>query len=102
MPALELLKDKPLTKQLVHATVEQHSDDNLPWGAEPIVYKDEIIGTVTSACYSFSKEKPVCLGFLESKEEPIDSSFFKEKYFHILIAGQRYPIHISNVNNDNI
>ena len=94
MPALERLKDKPLTKRLVYAIVEQHSNANLPWGGEPIVHNDDIVGTVTSVSYNFKLEKPLCMGYLQSKGEHINSSFLKDKSFDILIAGKRFPLNL--------
>lgn len=83
----------PPHKRLVRMTMLQHDSDELPWGGEPVVHDGSVVGATSSVSYSFKLDKPVCLGFIQSKE--VDEAFIRDGTFEIIIAGKLYPLQVS-------
>ena len=76
----------------MHIALQEHDDDNYPWGGEPILRNGSLAGSITSACYSFKLGRPVCLGYLQG-EGP--DAVFQDGRFEIDIAGNLFPVSVS-------
>lgn len=79
-------------KHLVCVTLEEHDDDNFPWGGEPILRNGSMVGSTTSACYSFREGRPVCLAYLEGEGQ---NSVVPGGIFEIEIASSLFPVSVS-------
>lgn len=79
-------------KHLVCVTLQEHDDDNFPWGGEPILRNGSMVGSTTSACYSFREDRPVCLAYLEVEGQ---KSVVPGGIFEIEIAGSLFPVSVS-------
>ena len=77
--------------------LQEHDDDNYPWGGEPILRNGSTIGSTTSTCHSFKLDRPVCLGYLEGEE--LDATV-DDGRFEIDVAGSSYPVSVHNINKD--
>jgi pyruvate dehydrogenase phosphatase regulatory subunit len=95
-----LLKQKEygIKKRLVTFLLEDFDVDSdvWPWKSEPIFRNSEYIGHVTSACYGFTTNKMVCLGFIEmperNKNEVISKEFIMDETanYQIDVAGSLF------------
>lgn len=88
---------QPAKKHLVQIALQEHDDDNYPWGGEPILRNGSMIGSTTSTCHSFKLDLPVCLGYLEGEE--LDATV-DDGRFEIDVAGTSYPVSVHNINKD--
>lgn len=88
---------QPAKKHLVQIALQEHDDDNYPWGGEPILRNGSMIGSTTSTCHSFKLDRPVCLGYLEGEE--LDATV-DDGRFEIDVAGTSYPVSVHNINKD--
>ncbi|XP_022794248.1 pyruvate dehydrogenase phosphatase regulatory subunit, mitochondrial-like [Stylophora pistillata] len=88
---------QPAKKHLVQIALQEHDDDNYPWGGEPILRNGSMIGSTTSTCHSFKLDLPVCLGYLEGEE--LDA-IVDDGRFEIDVAGTSYPVSVHNINKD--
>lgn len=95
-----------VSRRLVLFMVEDHDLENeiWPWGREPIFRNGVRVGMTTSAGYSFTLERLVCMGFVqndarnaEGERLPVNSEYVTGKgvQFEIDIAGRRYPLRAS-------
>ena len=75
-------------KRLVHISINNHDDDNLPWGGEPVLHDDVITGMTTSATFGFNSNKPVAMAFITL---PVAQGVEKCN-FEIEIANKLYPV----------
>ncbi|KAL9975914.1 hypothetical protein ACROYT_G013133 [Oculina patagonica] len=85
-------QDQQQKKRLVQITLQEHDDNNYPWGGEPILRNGSLAGSTTSACHSFKLGRPVCLGYLEGVGE---DSVVQDGQFEIDIAGSLFPVSVS-------
>ncbi|EDO41600.1 predicted protein [Nematostella vectensis] len=90
--ALLSLQDQPITKRLLFMAMEEHDDTNIPWGGEPILRNGEIVGTTSSASFSFTLNAPVCMGYVSNAGHPVSDEYIRDGKFEIDVAGQRYPL----------
>jgi len=73
--------------------LKQHNSDNFPWGAETVVHKGDVIGSLTSSGFNFDDGHPVCLGFIKGDVQDIVSS---NEELSVNIAGILYQVEIIN------
>lgn len=85
-------QDQPQKKRLAHITLQEYDEGNFPWGGEPIFSNGSLLGSTTSASYSFKGDRPVCLGYLEGE---VEDSVVQGGWCRIEIAGILFPISIS-------
>jgi len=90
--ALLDIQDQPQKKRLAHITLQEYDEGNFPWGGEPIFSNGSLLGSTTSASYSFKGDRPVCLGYLEGEGE---DSVVQGGWCRIEIAGIFFPVSIS-------
>lgn len=92
--ALMKQAESGIKKKLVMFLLEDFEVDAdiWPWGSEPIFRNKEYVGHVTSACFGFTSDKMVCLGFIKSstKDENITSDYILDPsaVYHIDIANR--------------
>lgn len=79
-------------KRLVHIALQEHDDNNYPWGGEPILRNGSLAGSTTSACYSFKLGRPACLGYLQGEGQ---DAVVQDGRFEIDIAGNLFPVSVS-------
>lgn len=76
----------------MHITLQEHDDNNYPWGGEPILRNGSLAGSTTSACHSFKLGQPACLGYLEG----VGKDFaVQDGRYEIDIAGNLFPVLVS-------
>ncbi|CAG0879333.1 unnamed protein product [Darwinula stevensoni] len=100
--ALLKQKEEGVKRMLVQLVVENHDVeyDLLPWGGEPIYRDNRFVGQVTTACYGFSMEQPVCVGFIQNPDaeghpQHVTPEYVNSGDFEIDIAGMRYPTKVN-------
>ena len=81
----------------MHITLQEHDDDNYPWGGESILRNGSLVGSTTSACHSFKLGRPVCLGYLEGEGQ---NFFVQDDGFEIDLAGTLFPVSLQVCNRD--
>ena len=79
-------QDQCEKKRLAYITLQEHDDNNFPWGGEPILRDGSLVGSTTSACYSFKAGRPVCLGYIQG------DSVVQDGGHEIEIAGSLFPV----------
>ncbi|KAJ7384995.1 hypothetical protein OS493_018684 [Desmophyllum pertusum] len=79
-------------KRLVHLALQEHDDNNYPWGGELILRNGSVVGSTTSACHSFKRGHPVCLGYVEGEGQ---DSVVLDGQLEIDIAGSLFPVSVS-------
>lgn len=84
-------RQRPLTKRLVSFLAEE-PDTPIAWGGELIRADGEAVGDVTSAAYGYSTGGIVGLGWLNGREEAIDTEWMAGRRFTVDIAGVEVPI----------
>jgi dimethylglycine dehydrogenase len=57
-----IFKDKP--KRYVYSLFEIDADDADPWGDEPVLAGEEVVGFLSSAAYGFRVSKSLALGYM--------------------------------------
>lgn len=85
-------RSKRQEKSLAYITLQDHDDDNFPWGGEPILRNGSVIGSTTSVGYCFKGGRPVCLGYLQGDG---DDLFVQDGRFEIEIAGCLFPVSVA-------
>lgn len=85
-------QDRQPKKRLVHIALQEHDDNNYPWGGEPILRNGSLAGSTTSACYSFKLGRPACLGYLQGEGQ---DAVVHDGRFEIDIAGNLFPVSVS-------
>ncbi|XP_028392867.1 pyruvate dehydrogenase phosphatase regulatory subunit, mitochondrial-like isoform X2 [Dendronephthya gigantea] len=88
---LDILSHASSNKRLVHVSMRCHDDDNFPWGGEPLLHDDAIVGMTTSAACGFKGNNPVAMATIELPEGRDDVAGME---FEIEIANQRYPVDV--------
>ena len=85
---IENQKKNGLTKKLICLTL----NDNIPIHGNELIYRNnECVGYVRRANYSFCNEKPVCYGYIYSKDdEIINSDYLNNSKFQLEIMNQLY------------
>lgn len=88
-----------LRKMLVNFTIEQGGDEDLlPWGLENIYRNGKLVGYVTSAVFSHTIGKPICMGYVfgyRAGTEVVSPTFLMEGTYEIDISGRMCPANIS-------
>ncbi|CAL8381997.1 unnamed protein product [Arctogadus glacialis] len=89
--ALLRQRQEGVARRFVMLVLEEHDTelDLWPWWGEPILRNKEMVGATTSSAYSYTLERHVCLGFVETPGG-LAADFVTRGDYEVDIAGQLY------------
>ncbi|XP_059926758.1 pyruvate dehydrogenase phosphatase regulatory subunit, mitochondrial [Gadus macrocephalus] len=89
--ALLRQRQEGVARRFVMLVLEEHDTelDLWPWWGEPILRNKEMVGATTSSAYSYTLERHVCLGFVETPGG-LAADFVTRGDYKVDIAGQLY------------
>ncbi|CAL8404088.1 unnamed protein product [Boreogadus saida] len=89
--ALLRQRQEGVARRFVMLVLEEHDTelDLWPWWGEPILRNKEMVGSTTSSAYSYTLERHVCLGFVETPGG-LAADFVTRGDYEVDIAGQLY------------